>query len=467
MYVVGAELAPVHVSLRIPAGWDVKTALTPTSDPRTYFAPSAYVLVESPILLGQLHTWKFAIDGVPHTIVYWPLPNAAPFDTATFASNIERLTNEVVRFFGRAPYREYLFLYQDNAYGALEHAGSVTLGAPSAELAHNPNYVLAETAHEYFHTWNLMRIRPLEYAANVAGVDYRAIEPVPTLWFSEGLTMMYADLLLRRAKLPTYDSTRVTHLEHLMNRYWDSPGNSRFSAEAVSRVAYNSTPYELGDYEASTHLQGELIGTMLDLIIRDATTNGRSMDDVMQLMLQRFSGERGFTSADVERAVSDVCDCSVKAFFDAHVRGNRPIDFNRYLALIGMRAHVTREPVVRDGQAEPDLRVRVWNARPDSALRVIIANPESVWGRAGLHSRDRVLSVNGATPKAWPEFHEIVGRARIGDTLRLAVQAPNAVARTATVVVAGYEQSVVHIETLARPTGKQQGLRDAWLSARP
>ena len=165
--------------------------------------------------------------------------------------------------------------------------------------------------------------------------------------------------------------------------------------------------------------------------------------------------------------MSDVCGCNVKPFFDAHVRGNQPIDFNRYLALIGVRAEVTHVPVERDGQRLPDLRIRVWNAWPDSALRLIIGNPETVWGRAGLHSRDLVLSVNGQTPRTWPEFRQVVGRARIGDTLRVVVQAPNSAQRTASVIVTGYDRPVVRIDTLSVATEKQRRLRDDWQRGAP
>src|SRR5205814_249646 len=106
-------------------------------------------------------------------------------------------------------------------------------------------------------------------------------------------------------------------------------------------------------------------------------------------------------------------------------------------------------------------------APPDSALRIIIANPGSVWGRAGLHSRDLVLSVNGQTPRTWTDFRQIVGRARIGDTLRLVVQAPNSAQRTASAIVTGYDRPVVRIDTVSAATEKQRKLRDAWLSARP
>src|SRR6185503_6174917 len=130
---------------------------------------------------------------------------------------------------------------------------------------------------EFVHTWNLLAIRPNEYH----DIDYRTQPPVSSLWFSEGLTMFYADLLLRRAGVPLTDSTRIAHLERLLARLAGNPAYGRFSAESISRVAYNAPPGALGDYSASTHLQGELLGTMLDVIVRDATAGRRSMDDVM------------------------------------------------------------------------------------------------------------------------------------------------------------------------------------------
>ena len=96
MYVVGETLAPSHVMLDLPAGWSVATGLAPTSDRRTFYAPSALVLVESPMLVGRYREWRFAVDGVPHRVVYWPLPDAVPFDSAALVAGIERLARGAV-----------------------------------------------------------------------------------------------------------------------------------------------------------------------------------------------------------------------------------------------------------------------------------------------------------------------------------------------------------------------------------
>ena len=463
LYVLGAALAPSHITLELPAGWEAATGLEPTSDPATFFAPSADVLVDSPILVGTLRTWRWAIDGVPHRLVYWPLPNAVPFDTAALVRGLESLTREAVKLFGRPPYREYSFLLQDGAGGGLEHLNSVTLGTPSELLARNALGVLPEIGHEFVHTWNLMRIRPAEYRS----VDYRTQPPTAGLWFSEGLSVFYGDLLLRRAGLPTFDSTRTARLEGLVARYLASPGHAQLSAERVSQAAYNTEPGSLGDYVAGTHLQGELIGTMLDLIVRDATRGARSIDDVMRAMLERFSGERGFLGRDVERTVSDVCGCDVSAFFAAHVRTGHPIDFDRYLALAGLRTRVRWMPALgSDSLSAPDLRVRAWQAGGDPRVRLQLFNPASAWGKAGLHTGDRLNRVNGSAVTSVAEFRALLGRARLGDTLRVEVLRP-AGPWTAVVVLAGYDRPVVRIEELPGASSRQRALGAAWRAGKP
>jgi predicted metalloprotease with PDZ domain len=463
MYVVGAELAPAHVEVVVP--WrNITTGLTPTAMPNTFYAANAYVLVESPIMAGQLRSWTFSVDRVPHTIAYLGRAGGPQFDTTTFRGAIEKVVVEAVKLFGRPPYREYTFQFQDDAFGGLEHHNSVTLGARSALLAPNANALLPETAHEYLHTWNLMRIRPAEYV----GVTYKQIQPVPTLWFSEGLTIFYADLLTRRAGLPASTPTRTERLASIIARYLANPGQGRHSAEQISRVAYNAPPDALGDYSASAHLQGEVLGAMLDLMVRDATDGKRSMDDVMRLLHERGDGPKGVGTIDIERAVADVCSCPAKPFFDAHVRGAQPVNFDRYVGLIGLRTAVTSEPVLRDTQPAADLRLFAWNPPGDSLLALQINNPQSLWGKAGLHSGERLITMNGNTVRSLAEFRQALAAFRVGDNVHLVVKAPRALApRTVTVKVAGYERPVVRLEEVFSASEKQLRLREAWSTGTP
>jgi predicted metalloprotease with PDZ domain len=464
-YVIGHEKASHHVTLDVPANWRVATALRTSGNANTFVASSALDLVESPILVGQLRDWRFDAGGIAHRVAYWPLPNAVVFDSARFLDGLARMSREAVSLFGRTPYKEYVFLVQDGAYGGLEHPTSVTLGAPSEQLSRNPYSTLGEAAHEFVHTWNLMTIRPVEYTK---GITHLAPTPTPMLWFSEGLTMFYADLLVRRAGLPLDDSTRIDHLEDLIARYLDNPAYTRFSPESLSRVAYNAGPQALGDYTASVHLVGELIGAMLDLVIRDATEGRRSMDDVMRLLMNRFgSGTLGIATADVERAVSEICSCSVKTFFDRHVRGAEQMDLPRMLSLAGLQLVLHREPVTRNGAPDADYRVWAWVSPADSALRLRLVDPASVWGRAGLHTGERVTRINDTEVRSWPDFRTAVLRLRVGDTVRVEIEdvavAGLKTTREVTFRMEGYERTRAQVQPLSQLAARQRQVRAGWL----
>jgi predicted metalloprotease with PDZ domain len=123
-----------------------------------------------------------------------------------------------------------------------------------------------------------MHVRPVERV----GLQYRPVKPTGELWWGEGVTLYFADLMLRRSLLPTSDATRAKHLESLIAAYLFNPAYASISAERVS--AADNDPVALGDFGASTHLQGNVLGSMLDLIIMDATAGRRSLSDVMRFV---------------------------------------------------------------------------------------------------------------------------------------------------------------------------------------
>jgi predicted metalloprotease with PDZ domain len=460
LYAVGLENESATVTLDIPSTWKTGTGLSSSSRDRTFTAADVHTLMESPMLVGELSEWQ--IDQ-RHTVFYWKLPNAKPFDSVAFVAGIGKIASQANTLFGGAPYKHYRFLFQDGAWsGGLEHPNSVTLGAPSEELAKDPHATLAETAHEFFHTWNLMAIKPAAYRE----VDYKAQPPVAELWFSEGLTIFYADLLLRRAGLPTSDSTRTAHLERLIARYLGSPGLALYSAEQISRVEYNASPGALGDYLVSSHLQGEVIGILLDLLIRDATDGARSMDHVMKLLYERTRAKR-LTSREVQTAVEDVCKCRGLEIFERHVFAGNPVDFNRYLKPLGLRAEVSWTPSMNDdGTPAPDLRASAWLPEGEQRLRLRVMNPGSVWGRAGLHTGDVIVTIDGNTVRTWPEFRTFIRGFAIGDSATIVVQRGDSTI-TRRIVMAGFDRPIVHLRSTGNSTPREERLRSAWLRGSP
>ena len=446
LYLVGQTKIPSTVTFRLPKGWQIATGLE-RKDDSTFTASSAEILMDCPVLTGYLHRWNFMAKGVPHTIAWLPVAGAPAFDTALLVASVQRIVIQSVNLFGSAPYKHYTFLFEDGVNGALEHANSVAIGAPATLLASRMQDLYEEIAHEFLHTWNLMSIKPGEYTV----LNYGPKERSAGLWFSEGLTMFYADLLVRRAGLPCEDSTPTKHLETLIGRYYADTGNRVLSPAAVS-LASNEAPGRLGDYSASTHLQGELLGAMLDLLIRHATRGTRSFDDVMRLMYKRFGGKEGFYTQDVERAVKHVCASDeVHAFFQKYIYEGKALDFEPYLRLIGLRLQLSYSPAVDDkGRLKVDDRLYIWQPEGDSVYHLGITDPRSCWVRSGLHTGDALVTINGRLINSRQNFNEVLRGLNIGDRVIVQIEHSGR-SEKLLVEITGYEIPVAHLN----PTKQQ------------
>jgi predicted metalloprotease with PDZ domain len=275
--------------------------------------------------------------------------------------------------------------------------------------------------------------------------------------------MFYADLIMRRAGLPVFDSTRIKHLETLIRRYLSSPTYVKYSAEKVSLAAYGPIGM-LGDYSGSTHLQGEVLGAILDLIIRDASNGRHSIDDVMRKMMENFSGKKGFTSKDIEQVVQEVCACNVHQFFLDHVYGHQQIDFNKYLKLIGLKMNAEwKDVLLADKQLAPDLRAYSWQNPNESVVRLGITNPSSSWTKAGLHTGDILRSVNGMPIKSTRDFRQVIREMKRGDTIAIEVEQRTGI-KNVNVFITGYQQPEVRVAGLNQPSQREKDLFNQWLN---
>jgi predicted metalloprotease with PDZ domain len=460
MYVLGGEAAPARVDLRLPPGWTAATALDGFPGAVAFTARDFATLMDSPVLVGRLRRWEFEVDEVPHEVAYWPRPDAAVFDTAALVGALTGIVREAGALFHGLPYRRFVFQLQDGAYGGLEHENSTTLGAPSAELAGDRADFLLSTAHEYFHAWNLVRLRP----AGWGGLTHLPPARTRELWWSEGVTMYYADLLLRRAGLVR--TSRLDALRDQVASYLDNPGHARISPEQAGWTA-EDPPGANGDLSANHYTQGTLIATVLDLAIRDSTAGRGSLDDVMRALVAEHPQPRGYTGMDVERTASRVCGCDLHGFFERHVRGAALLDFAPALRSLGLRPRVWMEPAVDSaGRPEPDLRVWAYVLRGETQPRFVINDPRSAWARAGLHTGDRIVAFNGTAVDGRRAALNVIRSARTGDRLHVDFIRGNA-PMSADVVVGGYERTRVAIEDLLTVTAAQRAARARWLAAAP
>lgn len=456
MYIVGATLAPSHIVLKLPKGWSAATGLEPTSDTTIFFAPDVAVLVDCPILIGRFKSWRFNVDAVPHRVIYWQAPGSKSFDSTLLVSSVEKIVQQATKLFGRIPYREYSFLLQDMSYGALEHSNSVTVGVPADQLDKNFSDFILEISHEYFHTWNLVRIRPAEWG----DVSFKTPKLSRGLWWGEGLTMFYADLLIRRAGIIAEEPSRIIHLEKIIRRYFLNSGNYLLSPEVIS-MSENAPPGFAGDYIGSPHVQGELLGAMLDIYIRHMTDGKYSIDDVMRRMFENFSGKTGFTGKDIESVVHEVCKCDVHTYFEQYVRGKKQIDFNKYLQLIGVHMDLSwKQATDENGKQRPDLRIFA-RETSGASMSLGIMDPLGSWGKASLHTNDLLISMNGKLIKNYDDFHSVIQPLKIGDTVRVVVKRSSGIFQT-DVFINGYKVPVVQLSRINSISGAQQKLWESW-----
>ena len=459
MYLAEKIHTPSRVTFQLPAGWKIATGLQATNDPAIFYASSAKVLTDCPVLAGQLKTWNFSVKGIPHTIAYWPA--TASIDTSLLVNTVKKIAIQAADLFDTIPYKNYTFLFQDSSNAALEHGNSVTIGIPATTFQRDLADINHEIAHEYFHTWNLMHLRPAEYSE----INYGPKEKAAGLWWSEGMSIFYSDLLLRRAKLPTYDSTRLLHLEKLIGRYFFNPAYQKISPEKAS-IESNEPAGAFGDYSPSVHLQGEITGAMLDLIIRNATNGKHSIDDVMRKIFYRFAGEKGFHAKDIEQAVKEICNCEIHSFFRDHIYNAKPVNFDQYLNFIGKKVHIVWKPAQdNNGRPLPDYRMYLASRTGENNFTIIITNPESCWAKAGLHTGDKVVTINNMPVTDIQSYRMLQRSLQVGDTVEFEISR-NSQIKKVTVTVQGYNVPAATITSLEKITPKQKKLFADWSASK-
>ena len=471
-FLYSPELAqlPVTLDLRIPTRWRVATALTLATD-RSRHASDAAGLLDSPLLVGNLHEWSFTGAGVQYHVAYWPRPNAVTFDTAAFVDGLHRLARATQNVFAAAPMRDYWFLIVDGAGDALEHRASVTVGVDAARLARDPNASMQEIAHEFFHTWNLVAIRPFGYNE----LSYRAPRRTPSLWIGEGITLYYADLLQRRAAIADTGTGRgrLDHLVRLLERYFASSPLQRVSPTRASLAFYDS-PADNPDATGGYYLQGELLGNVLDALVRDSTHDARGLDQVMRAMFARSltnASQRvhGYAPEDFEAVAQSVCRCRLTALFSREVQGTGPIDLRPALARLGLRLVIDSVPATDSvGNPLPDRRLYIDFA--DSSTARLVVRDSTTWAKAGLETGDHLRAIGGEAVHSFADFRRALDRLGAPDS-----EAPTAVAveveragqtMRMNVPVVGYRRPRVRVVDAPSVSAIERSRRAAWLAGR-
>jgi predicted metalloprotease with PDZ domain len=293
----GREAEPQRLRLgRLPAGWQVATAM-PTTAARRFEAGDYDELIDHPFEMGAFWRGRFEAGGVEHEFAVsgaWP-----SFDGERLLADACRICSTQIRFWhgrGKPPFARYVFLLHaaDDAHGGLEHRASTALSAARRELPQRGNAegsdgytgLLGLISHEYFHAWNVKRLRPRDHQP----LDLGREQPTTLLWFFEGFTAYYDDLLLLQAGL--IDRARYLRLlAKAVNAVLASPGRQVQSVAAASFDAWTKhyrSDENTANATVSYYTKGALVALLCDLALR--TRSGATLDDAMRALWRRAAG---------------------------------------------------------------------------------------------------------------------------------------------------------------------------------
>jgi predicted metalloprotease with PDZ domain len=456
MYVDGLLRRPVTVAVEPYKEWkDVVTGLDPVEGkPRTFTAPDFDILYDSPILMGNLELLTFDVRGVPHVFAVHP-SDMGNVDKPKFVSDLKRMVESVVAIFNDVPYKRYVFLAIGPGGGGIEHLNSMAVAFNGAGLDNPSAYTgwLCFVAHEYFHHFNVKRIRPVA----LGPFDYDRENYTRMLWVSEGFTVYYEYLVLNRAGL----LPRGKALEMMggtIARYENVPGRLFQSATESSFDTWIQF-FNRGENAANTTIsyydKGAALGMLLDLAIRNQTGNKKSLDDVMRLLYRAYYKERGrgFTDAEFQQACEATAGGPLGEVFE-YASTVREIDYPRYLACAGLDIDVSSAGI-------PGGFLGAATRSQDGNLMISSVEWDSPASKAGLSAQDEIIALDGVRASL-RTFGELIARKKPGDRVRLTITRRGEV-RDVDVVLAEKLEKSFTIKPVAAPTPLQSAILAGWL----
>ena len=432
LQVHGKENLPHVVDIQPPEGdsyaqWRVATSLPELKARRhrfgTYVAQDYDELIDHPVEMGTFELLRFEAHGVPHEMaITGRVPN---LDKVRLAADLKKICESQMALFEpntkKAPMDRYVFLTLavGDGYGGLEHRASTALICARADLpvlgqsAMSEGYrtFLGLCSHEYFHTWNVKRVKPAVFAP----YDLRQENYTPLLWLFEGFTSYYDDLTLLRTGLidaPAYLGLLAKTINGVLR------GSGRLKQSVAESSVDAWTKYYRQDENApnaivSYYTKGSLVALLFDLTIRRETRGKKSLDDVMRQLWRRYGrlfytegGGRGVTDAEVEVLFDEVTGLHLKPLFDLAVRGTRDLPLQEMLAAFAV------EMVNKANSGKPSLDVRTKKAGNDCQLANVYEGGAA--HAAGLSAGDTLMAIDGLRVTA-ANLDSVLQRYRSGD----------------------------------------------------
>jgi predicted metalloprotease with PDZ domain len=431
----------------VPSGWRAAAELPAGAAANSFTAASYDKLVDAPAELGKFDEFGFDKGGAHFRVVV----DGKDWSRDRLQSSLQRITKYELQLMGSPPFSEYTFFFHFGPYpeaggGGMEHSNCTAIAAPTVENA------TATAAHEFFHAWNVKRIRP----QTLEPVDYTKQMYTRALWFAEGVTSTYGAYTLERTGLWTKDqfygdlAGQISELDSRPARTWQSLEESSLDAWLEKYDDYRQP-----DRSISYYNKGQIAGVLLDFAIRDATDDHKSLDDLMRFMYEVYAKQGRFydDSRGVETAAEEVAGIKFDDFFRRYIAGTNEIPYQDFFNAAGLQLKV---------EIHKSADLGFWTAghAPGAPLQVSQVVPGTPAEAAGLRPGDVLLALNGQpVPRylpAWLHDHSP------GDKVALRVHRDDKDMEIK-FVLGAQDMKRFTIAEMSSITDKQRRIREGWL----
>jgi predicted metalloprotease with PDZ domain len=454
MYIERFRHLPVTLTVVPYEDWHITTGLDVLpGNPFRFSAPNFDYLIDCPLEIGHQKDYTFQVDGKEHVL---SMAGKGTYNPDTLIKDITTLVKMNKDFWGELPYERYVFLIELTPYGGgTEHMNSTIIGLSPNTFKNSNSYrgFLSVVSHEYFHTWNVKRLRP----KGILPYDFTRENYLKELWMAEGTTSYYGQLFLVRAGLLPV-SASLDAIARMVQGDRQRPGDKIQSLDESSfdawikfwkerQQAYNS--------ESDYYGKGEDVSLLLDLEIRQRSKNKYSLDDVMRTLYHRFplAGGVGYTDDDVEKIAEEFAGSSLKKFFDDYVHGTTPLDWETALRYAGLD--------LQPKDAERKTWLGVWTSDQDGRARVNVVVAGSPAYEAGLDYGDEILAIDGERVRSG-DLQSRVAEYKPGETVKITLFRRDEL-REFNVTLRLQDVPPYKIVNVEHPTDLQKAIYESWL----
>lgn len=453
IYPLDARNAPMTVRFdKVPEGWHIATPLVSTSE-RSFNADNYDRLVDSPVEIGTFQESDFDEGGGHYRVIVDADPG--DYDMDRIDAMLHKIVASATSWMDDRPFDSYMFLYhfpRGPAGGGMEHTYATAIDINADVLSRSSEALASVTAHEFFHLWNVKRIRP----QSLEPVDYTKENYTRALWFSEGCTSTAADIIQLRSGLldeRLFERSLASGIAELEHR----PAHLTQSAEDSSLDAWleGYSYYRGSQRSISYYNKGELLGIVLDLEVREASHGQASLREIFQWMNQHYAKQgRFFPDSDgVREAAEAVSHTNLDWFFAKYVSGTQEIPWDDFFRGVGLH-------LVEEKSSVPDAGFAA-SRNFDGPMTVETVTGGSDAERAGLQVGDTILEINGKI--VGQETSEVIAGLAAGGTVAVKVRGRQGAVSEMKWRVGSREELTYELKDIDNVTAEQRARRAAWL----